>query len=154
MMENDKKHVVPEGASYKKLELFESGMATPDGLTGGEDDPVLIRMALVQNTFVHWDYPFERHNLFDNPKAFIQNETVAGLLRSDGDEAFPCLLVDGKLAIKGRYPTMDELMEYTGVENLNDAIIPFSPEQIQAIKARAQVDDSCAGSCAGCQGCG
>jgi hypothetical protein len=135
------------------LELFEGGMSTPDGLTGADDDPTLIEMYLVQKSLEAWNYPFARYNLFDAPIRFIQNEVVAALLRSDGDEAFPCLLVDGELKIKGRYPTLAELEVYTGIKELKDRLLPLTPEQVAEIKARSAAG-ACAGSCAGCAGCG
>ncbi len=40
--------------------------------------------------------------------AFVQNETVKGLLDKEGAEVLPLVFLDGEIHFKGRYPNQDE----------------------------------------------
>lgn len=144
----------PSDIHIPEIELFEPWLEGSDGLTGQDDDPSLVYIALVQNTYVHWGAPMARYNFLENPRAFIENSTVSDMLLEDGDDAFPVLVVDGVVKFRSRYPTPEEFNEAVGIENLGDLLIPFSEEQVAAIKERAERAQSCSGSCFGCTGCG
>jgi hypothetical protein len=51
----------------------------------------------------------QRHNLSQNPAAFVENADVSAALKNKGEAALPTLLVNGKLAIAGHYPDRAEL---------------------------------------------
>ena len=50
-----------------------------------------------------------RHNLSSDPDAFVANPKVTGLMAAFGDAALPVLVVDGEIAVHGRYPSREEL---------------------------------------------
>ena len=50
-----------------------------------------------------------RHNLTSDPDAFVANGKVTGLMAAFGDGALPALLIDGEIALHGRYPNRTEL---------------------------------------------
>ena len=50
-----------------------------------------------------------RHNLSSDPDAFVANPKVTGLMAAFGEKALPTLLIDGEIAIHGRYPSRKEL---------------------------------------------
>ena len=50
-----------------------------------------------------------RHNLSSDPDAFVANAKVSGLMQAFGEKALPALLIDGEIALHGRYPTREEL---------------------------------------------
>jgi hypothetical protein len=50
-----------------------------------------------------------RHNLSSDPDAFVANPKVTGLMAAFGDAALPALVVDGEIAVHGRYPSRGEL---------------------------------------------
>ena len=50
-----------------------------------------------------------RHNLSSDPDAFVANPKVTGLMAAFGEPALPVLVVDGDIAIHGRYPSRSEL---------------------------------------------
>ena len=47
--------------------------------------------------------------------AFAENATVKGFLERSGQEALPVILVDGDIALAGRYPNRAELARWAGV---------------------------------------
>ena len=58
----------------------------------------------------------ERFNLAQQPMAFAGNAVVKGLLERSGEGALPVILLDGELALAGRYPSRDELARWAGIE--------------------------------------
>jgi Arsenical resistance operon protein ArsD len=56
----------------------------------------------------------ERFNLAQQPVAFAENPTVKGFLERSGQEALPLILVDGEVALAGRYPNRTELVRWAG----------------------------------------
>ena len=47
--------------------------------------------------------------------AFADNAVVRGLLQRSGETALPVVLIDGELALAGRYPSRDDLARWAGV---------------------------------------
>ena len=47
--------------------------------------------------------------------AFAENNTVKGFLERSGAEALPLVLVDGEVALAGRYPNRTELTRWAGI---------------------------------------
>ena len=54
----------------------------------------------------------QRHNLTQNPAAFVENETVKTALTEKGEAALPVMLVNGKVAVTGKYPDRVELASW------------------------------------------
>jgi hypothetical protein len=50
--------------------------------------------------------------------AFADNANVKGLLERTGQGALPVTLVDGEVAIAGRYPTREDLARWIGFATL------------------------------------
>jgi arsenite methyltransferase len=104
--------VAPEGTTpvtARRVELFEPAMCCQSGVCGPSVDQQLIdvredlRWAKSQGAEV------SRHNLSSDPDAFVANPKVTGLMQAFGEGALPVLVVDGDIAIHGRYPSRDEL---------------------------------------------
>jgi len=105
----------PTGASTpRRVELFEPAMCCQTGVCGPSVDQQLIdvredvRWAEAQGAAV------SRHNLSSDPDAFVANPKVTGLMAAFGDAALPVLVVDGEIAVHGRYPSRDELSGLLG----------------------------------------
>ncbi len=52
-----------------------------------------------------------RHNLSSDPDAFVANPKVTGLMATFGESVLPALVIDGAIAIHGRYPSREELAD-------------------------------------------
>ena len=57
----------------------------------------------------------ERFNLGQQPLQFANNTTVKGFLQRSGEESLPLILVDGEVALAGRYPSRAELTRWAGL---------------------------------------
>lgn len=94
-----------------KIELYEPAMCCSSGVCGPSVDPVLVklqetlRLIEEQSNGIVKVY---RHNLSSEPKAFVDNINVAGLLRTEGNGVLPLTFFDGVLFCKGSYPAAAE----------------------------------------------
>ena len=65
----------------------------------------------------------ERYNLAQQPMAFAENVQVKRFLERSGADSLPLILVDGEMALAGRYPQRAELARWVGVA-MPDASAP------------------------------
>lgn len=97
------------GAGPRRLELFESAMCCETGVCGPSVDQRLIAVREDLRWVERHGAAVSRHNLSSDPDAFVANSKVTGLMAAFGEGALPALLVDGEIAVHGRYPSRDEL---------------------------------------------
>ncbi|MDO9240636.1 MAG: arsenic metallochaperone ArsD family protein, partial [Methylicorpusculum sp.] len=62
----------------------------------------------------------ERFNLAQEPMVFAENPVVKGFLERSGAEALPLILVDGEVALAGRYPNRNELTRWAAINTLEE----------------------------------
>ena len=58
--------------------------------------------------------------------AFVESKTVGAFLERSGAEALPLILVDGEMALAGRYPNRIELSRWAGITQSTDEAKPTS----------------------------
>ena len=92
----------------KTLQVYDPAMCCSTGICGPDVDPELVAFAAMLSQLAGQGVRVERHNLGKEPMAFVQNPVVKALLESDGEKALPLILWDGKVELKGRYPSKDE----------------------------------------------
>jgi hypothetical protein len=100
----------------KKLEVFDPSLCCSSGVCGVDVDQALVSFAADVDWAKQQGACIERRNLAQEPQAFADNATVRGLLSRSGQEALPLLLVDGEVALAGRYPKRAELARWLGIE--------------------------------------
>ena len=98
-----------------KVQVFDPPMCCSTGVCGPEVDPSLVRFAADLDWLRTKGVEVERFNLSQDPAPFVGNPLVAQAMRS-GDGALPLLLVDGKIAARGRYPAREALAALAGLE--------------------------------------
>jgi len=91
------------------LQVFDPAMCCSTGVCGPEVDTKLVQFAADLDWLKTQDVIVQRHNLSQNPAAFVENEAVKSTLTDKGEAALPVLLVNGKVATTGRYPERSEL---------------------------------------------
>ncbi len=92
----------------KLIQVYDPPMCCSTGVCGPDVDPILPRVAGLLSQLSGMGVKVERHNLAQQPLAFVQNPAVKALLDAEGPDALPALFVDGKLIFKGRYPEQAE----------------------------------------------
>lgn len=84
-------------------------MCCSTGVCGPDVDPKLVQFAADLDWLKSQGVIVQRHNLSQNPAAFVENSAVSAALKDKGEAALPALLVNGRLAIAGHYPDLAEL---------------------------------------------
>jgi len=99
-----------------RLEVFDPAMCCPTGVCGPTVDPDLVRFARDLAWLSHHGVTVARHNLAQEPGAFVENATVLAALNAKGPECLPIVLVDGQSVAGVGYPKRERLLELLGVK--------------------------------------
>src|ERR1035438_5736050 len=91
------------------LHVFDPAMCCSTGICGPEVDTKLVQFAADLDWLKAQGVIVQRHNLSQNPAAFVENHAVKTALTEKGEAALPVLRVNGKVADTGRYPERGEL---------------------------------------------
>lgn len=92
------------------ITIFEPAMCCPSV------DQDLMRITAVMEALADVEsYEALRYNLSNNPDEFIKNKDIREFLQSEGADALPITMVDGKIVKTGGYPSNDEITDYIGV---------------------------------------
>lgn len=97
------------------LEVFEPPMCCSSGVCGPSVDPRLAAFAADVDWLLSQGVTVTRHNLAQDPQAFLVHPGVNALLQREGTSCLPLLLVDGEIVGRGGYPRREELGHLTGV---------------------------------------
>lgn len=96
----------------KKVEIFDPAMCCSTGVCGPTVDPELTRIASAVYSLEKKGFAISRHNLTDDPGAFVDNKQVNQVLVEKGPDALPVVLVNGEVVKIAEYPTTEELAEW------------------------------------------
>ena len=99
----------------KSIQVFDPAMCCSTGVCGADVDQALVTFSADVAWGTKQGARIERFNLAQEPLAFAQNPTVRGFLERSGAEALPLVLVDGEVALAGRYPQRAELARWAGL---------------------------------------
>lgn len=105
------------------IEVFDPAMCCSTGVCGTDVDQTLLSFAADAAWVSAQGARLVRHNLAQEPLAFVQNTLVAAVLKVTGEKALPLVLLNGEVALSGRYPTRDELTQWLGGEALPELTI-------------------------------
>lgn len=99
----------------KSIQVFDPALCCSTGVCGVDVDQALVTFSADVDWAKQQGAPIERFNLAQQPMAFAGNATVRGFLERSGQEALPLILVDGEVALAGRYPQRAELARWAGL---------------------------------------
>jgi hypothetical protein len=97
------------------IQIFDPALCCSTGVCGVEVDQALVGFAADVGWAKQNGAQVERFNLAQQPLAFAENPTVKAFLERSGQEALPLILVDGEMALAGRYPNRTELARWAGI---------------------------------------
>jgi hypothetical protein len=103
------------------IQVFDPALCCSTGVCGVETDQALITFAADVDWAKQNGAQIERFNLAQQPTAFADNAIVVGFLERSGQEALPMILVNGEIALAGRYPSRIELARWAGVDETAEA---------------------------------
>jgi len=101
----------------KKLEVFDPAMCCSTGVCGVDVDPVLAQFAADLKWVEEHGVEVARHNLGQAPQAFAANPQVVREMEA-GMDRLPVILVDGKIACTGMYPSRQQLAQKLGIDRV------------------------------------
>ena len=97
------------------IQVFEAALCCSSGVCGSDVDQKLVTFAADFSWAKEQGAGIERFNLAQQPLAYAENATVKAFLDRSGIEALPLILVDGEIALAGRYPQRRELTLWAGL---------------------------------------
>lgn len=97
------------------VEVFDPPLCCSSGVCGPSVDPLLAAFAADVDWLVSQGVTVARHNLAQEPQAFVVAALVRDALQREGDACLPLVMVDGAIVAKGAYPRRDELARLAGV---------------------------------------
>jgi hypothetical protein len=97
------------------IQVFDPALCCSTGVCGVDADQKLIDFAADVSWLKSQGGIIERFNLAQEPLAFAGNTVVKSYLERSGQDALPLILVDGEVALAGRYPQRAELARWAGL---------------------------------------
>lgn len=106
------------------VRVFDPAMCCDSGVCGPKVDPVLPRFAADLDWLRQQGVMVTRFNLARQPQAFVDTPAVQAALQEDPERALPLVLVDGVEKSRGRYPSREELANWSGMKSETAAAAP------------------------------
>ena len=102
----------------KMIQVFDPALCCSTGVCGVEVDQALVGFSGEMDWARANGVQIERFNLAQQPMAFAEAPVVKAFLERSGEEGLPLILVDGEVALAGRYPRRAELARWAGLKGL------------------------------------
>ncbi|MBT9097405.1 arsenite efflux transporter metallochaperone ArsD [Methylovulum psychrotolerans] len=97
------------------IQIFDPALCCSTGVCGVEVDQQLVGFSADVDWAKQNGANLERFNLAQQPMAFADNAVVKAFLERSGADALPLILVDGEVALAGRYPNRAELARWVAI---------------------------------------
>jgi arsenite methyltransferase len=97
------------------IQVFDPALCCSTGVCGVDVDQALVSFSADVAWAKRNGANIERFNLAQQPMTFASNGAVKGFLERSGEEALPVVLVNGEVALAGRYPNRTELARWAGI---------------------------------------
>jgi hypothetical protein len=110
----------------KTIQVYDPAMCCSSGVCGVDVDQALVTFSADVEWAKQNGAKIERFNLSSDPMAFVNNKATNAFLERSGAEALPLILVDGEMALAGRYPNRIELSRWAGIIQSVDEAKPAS----------------------------
>jgi hypothetical protein len=101
----------------RKLQVFDPALCCSTGVCGVDVDQALVGFSADVDWARQNGAQIERFNLAQQPMAFAEDAVVKAFLERSGAEGLPLILLDGEIAMAGRYPTRKELARFSGISS-------------------------------------
>ncbi|HQS38208.1 MAG: arsenical resistance operon transcriptional repressor ArsD [Methylotenera sp. 24-45-7] len=100
----------------KSIQIYDPAMCCSSGVCGTDVDQQLVNFSADADWAKQQGVSIERFNLAQQPMQFANNQVVRSFLKRSGEEALPLVLVDGEVALAGRYPNRSELARWADIQ--------------------------------------
>lgn len=99
------------------IQIFDPALCCSSGVCGVDVDQVLVNFAADVEWAKQQGAQISRFNLAQQPTVFAENPLVVAFLRRSGQQGLPLVLIDGEIALAGRYPNRAELGHFAAIAN-------------------------------------
>ena len=99
----------------KTIQIFDPALCCSSGVCGQDVDQSLVSLVADLDWAKQQGVTIQRFTLAQQPMDFVKNATVKAFLERSGADALPLVLVDGEVALAGRYPNRAELTRWAGL---------------------------------------
>ncbi|WP_455429312.1 arsenite efflux transporter metallochaperone ArsD [Hohaiivirga grylli] len=99
-----------------KIQVYDPALCCSTGACGPNPDEALIVFASDIDWAKQQGITIERYNLAQQPVEFANNPTVKAFLERSGADSLPLVLIDGEIAMAGRYPSRAELASWAKIK--------------------------------------
>lgn len=106
----------------KTIQVYDKPMCCPTGICGPAVDPVLPRFAADLDWVKSQGHQVERFNLAQQPMAFVQNPDVQNLMKTEGMDCLPLIVVNGRIVSRRGYPSREMLAMWIGTAATAEAL--------------------------------
>ncbi|MEX0680313.1 MAG: arsenite efflux transporter metallochaperone ArsD [Balneolales bacterium] len=103
------------------LEVYDPAMCCSTGVCGPVVDDKLVTFAQDVKWLESQGVTVNRYNLGQEPEKFRDNTAVLQRLQEGGMEILPLLTVNGEIVSDGGYPDREQLMQFTGIGDMQMA---------------------------------
>ncbi|MBI4189632.1 MAG: arsenite efflux transporter metallochaperone ArsD [Betaproteobacteria bacterium] len=110
----------------KTIRVFDPALCCSTGVCGVDVDQQLVTFAADVDWAKRNGAKVQRFNLAQQPSVFAERAVVKRFLERSGQEGLPLTLVDGEIALAGRYPNRAELARWAGIAQPVAEIKPAS----------------------------
>ncbi|MFD1505098.1 arsenite efflux transporter metallochaperone ArsD [Georgenia yuyongxinii] len=97
------------------IEVFEPAMCCSTGVCGTDVPQELVTFSADLDWLRSQGGDIARFNLASEPTAFTGRQAVVQFLQVSGSEGLPLVVVDGVIAMTGRYPDRAQLAHWAGL---------------------------------------
>lgn len=102
------------------IQIYDPALCCSTGVCGVEVDQALVSFTTDADWARQNGAQIERFNLAQQPMAFAENAMVKSYLERSGQDSLPLVLIDGEMALAGRYPTRNELAHWANIAEKSD----------------------------------
>jgi hypothetical protein len=104
------------------IQVFDPALCCSTGVCGVEVDQQLVGFSADVDWAKQNGADIQRFNLAQEPLVFAENTVVKSFLERSGAEALPLILIDGEVALAGRYPNRAELARWCAITLTEDKV--------------------------------
>jgi len=122
------------------IQIFDPAMCCNTGVCGMDVDQQLVSFAADVDWARKNGAQIERFNLAQQPQAFARSPIVSAFLERSGQEALPLILVDGKFALAGAYPSRTQLAAWAGIASAPSL---FTDQVAELVAIGAAIGSNC-----------
>jgi hypothetical protein len=113
-----------EKTTMSHVQIYDRAMCCSTGVCGPQVDPVLPKFAADLEWLKEKGHKVDRFNLAQDPAKFASTVSVQTMLRDEGVDCLPLIIVDGQVVSRNDYPSRENLALWTGTKLVSNTTLP------------------------------